>query len=65
MIGTEQYWRDDNQGIAVIQVNLEQVTRTAAEHDLLAVGNKREAEDHVDDMQPAVRFRVASEYCCR
>ena len=46
-----------------MQVNLEQVTRTAAEYDLLAVGNKRKAEDHVDDMQQAVCFRIAPEYC--
>jgi len=36
--------------LAVIQVNLEQVTGTTAEPDLLAVGNKREAEDRVDDV---------------
>jgi hypothetical protein len=24
--------------------------------------NKREAKDHVDDVQPAVRFRAAPEY---
>ena len=58
MIGAEQYRRDDNQGIAVIQVDLEQVTRTATEHDLLAVGHKRETEDDVNEMQPAVRVRV-------
>jgi hypothetical protein len=28
--------------------------------------NKREAKDHVDDVQPAVRFRAAPRvYCCR
>ena len=41
------------------------MTRTAAEHDFLAIGNKCEAEDHVGDMQPTVRFRVAPEYRCR
>jgi sterol 3beta-glucosyltransferase len=50
---------------SMIGRNLEQVTRTPAEHDLLAVGNKREAEDNVDDMQPAVRLRIDAEYGCR
>src|SRR2546426_3928421 len=34
------------------------MTRTAAEHGLLAVCDQRQSKDRVDDMQPSVRGRI-------
>jgi hypothetical protein len=65
VIGSEQYRRDDNQNIAIIQVDSKQVTRTTTEHNFLAECYKREAEDTIDEMEPPMRFREAAQYCCR
>ena len=64
MIGTKQYRRNDYQGKAVIQIEPKEITAAAAKDDLLAVGNKREAENKVENMQPTSRLRVDPEHCC-
>ena len=64
MISTKQYRRNDDQGKAVIQIAPKEITSAAAKDDLLTVGNEREAENKVENMQPTTRLRVNPERCC-
>jgi hypothetical protein len=64
VISSEQYGRDDDQGIPVTQVRPEQMMRAAAEYNFLAIRNQGQAEGIVDNFMPPVQFGVGPEHRC-